>query len=742
MSRDRVAEVIVDLKIEKPLDYLIPVEMEGKVRVGSRVEIPLKNHATFGFVTKIKETSPFASIKPILRLADAEMITPDLFELALWMSHYYLTPLRKVLKTMLPASVRREHKPKTQFFVMRAKTKEELAEKARELREKGSAQAAILDLMLQAKKGMLLSELLEKSATSRSPVDSLVKKGLLLLDIVRIDRSPLINEEYFKTKPKELSEEQRRAFDKIVLSLERAEFKVHLLWGITGSGKTEVYLQAIDYALKQGKGAILLVPEISLTEQTIERFRSRFEGHIAILHHRLSDGERLDEWERIKRGDAQIVIGARSSLFSPLPRLGLIIVDEEHEGSYKQSDEAPRYHAREVAIMRAKINGASVILGSATPSLESFHNAASGKYELSTLRGRHEKALLPQVHIIDMKNEYEKKGGFTLFSESLLEGLKHRLEKGEQAILFLNKRGYHSCLTCPSCGEALKCRHCDVTLTFHKGEKRLACHLCGYSLAPPTQCPLCKRGEPMKYKGVGTEQAEATLKAILPSIRTLRMDADTTKHKGSHSRLFRDFGRGKADVLIGTQMIAKGLHFPEVTLVGVLSCDLTLSIPDFRASETAFQLLTQVAGRAGRGLTPGEVILQTLVPENRTIQLAAKQDFQAFFEEECASRKLFGYPPFAHLIKIAASSPEEKKAFETLEAFRKALSPLLPNDYEIHPTLPAGHAKVKDQFRFHFLIKGPRMLPLIRTLAPLVPRFQDLAGVKVAIDVGPLSTYF
>lgn len=742
MSRDRVAEVIVDLRIEKPLDYLIPREMEGKVRVGSRVEIPLRNHTTCGFVTKVKEASAFENIKPITRLADAEMITPDLFELALWMSDYYLTPLRKVLKTMLPASVRREQKGKTQFFVIRAKTKEELAEEARKLREKGSPQAEILDLMLQAKKGMLLSELLEKSGVSRAPLDSLVKKGLLFLDIVRIDRSPLINEEYFKTKPKELSEEQKHAFDKIVASLDHAEFKVNLLWGITGSGKTEVYLQAIDYALKRGKGAILLVPEISLTEQTIERFRSRFEGHIAILHHRLSDGERLDEWERIKRGNAQIVIGARSSLFSPLPHLGLIIVDEEHEGSYKQSDEAPRYHAREVAIMRAKINGATVILGSATPSLESFHNATTGKYELLTLNRRHESCLLPKVQIVDMKNEYERQGGFTLFSESLLEGLKNRLEKGEQTILFLNKRGYHSCLMCPTCGEALKCRHCDVTLTFHKGEKRLACHLCGYNLAPPSNCPTCKTGQPMKYKGVGTEQAEAALKAILPAARTLRMDADTTKHKGSHSRLFRDFGRGKADVLIGTQMIAKGLHFPEVTLVGVLSCDLTLSLPDFRASETAFQLLTQVAGRAGRGTRPGEVILQTLLPENRTIQLASTQDFQAFFKEESASRKLFGYPPFAHLIKVGASSPNEKKAFETLEAFRKELAPLLPRDYEIHPTLPAGHAKVKDQFRFHFLLKGPRMLPLIRTLAPLVPRFQEVSGVKVMIDVGPLSTYF
>lgn len=742
MSRSRVAEVIVDLKVDKPLDYLIPEEMVEKIRVGSRVQIPIQRQATSGFVIKLKESSPFTQLKTIERLADEEMITPELFQLALWMADYYLTPLRNVLKTILPASIRRETRAKTQYFVLRNKTKEELAQTAAQLREKGSPRAEILDIMLQAKKGMLLSELLEKSGASRASVDSLVKQGSLLLDIIRVDRSPLLNEEYFKTKPKQLSGEQQEALAKIKASLEKGEFKVHLLWGITGSGKTEVYLQAIDFALKQGKGAILLVPEISLTEQTIERFRSRFEGHIAILHHRLSHGERLDEWERIKRGEAQIVIGARSSLFSPLPHLGLILVDEEHEGSYKQSDEAPRYHAREVAIMRAKMAKATVILGSATPSMESFHNAEQGKYCLSILRGRHQNQTLPKVAVIDMKTEYEKAGNYTLFSQALLEGIQERVKKGEQTILFLNRRGYHTSLKCPSCGEAIKCRHCDVTLTFHKGEKQLACHLCGYHMAPPSTCLLCKTGSPMKFKGVGTEQAEAALKAVFPEIRTLRMDADTTKHKGSHSRLFRDFGRGKADVLIGTQMIAKGLHFPEVTLVGVLSCDLMLSIPDFRASEVTFQLLTQVAGRAGRGHNPGEVILQTLLPENPTIQLAAKQDFLAFFKEESASRQLFGFPPFAQLIKIGASSLHEKRAFEELEKLRKKLSGLLPATYEIHPTMPAGHTKVKDRFYYHFLIKGPQMLPLLRTLSPILPPYLARSDIKVTVDVNPLSTYF
>lgn len=740
-TENRIAEVLVDLHIDKPLDYAISDEMIGKVKVGSHVEVPIRGKLVLGFVCALKSQSAFGDPKPIARIAESE-VTPDLFELAKWMSGYYLTPLKKILKMFIPGSVRKEKAAKTQFFVTRLKTLEETADLARELREKGSIQVQILDVMLQAKKGMLLTELLEKSGCSRSPLESLVKKEILKIDLMQIDRSPLTNQEYFKTKPKKLNPEQKESLDKIVESLAQKTFKVHLLWGITGSGKTEVYLQAIDYALKAGQGAILLVPEISLTEQTIERFRSRFEGHIAILHHRLSEGERLDEWRRVQKGDAQIVIGARSCIFCPIKNLGLIIIDEEHEGSYKQSDEQPRYHAREAAIMRAKICGATVVLGSATPSVESYHNAITGKYVLSELGCRADNQNLPKVTILDMKREYEKNGGYTLFSSPLLDAIKERVKLGEQTILFLNKRGYHTCLKCEGCGEAVKCRHCDVTMTFHKGEKQLACHLCGFAHTPPPLCPSCKTGSPMKFKGVGTEQAEASLKAIFPEIRTLRMDADTTKHKGSHSKLFRDFGRGKADVLIGTQMIAKGLHFPEVTLVGVLSCDTSLNIPDFRSAETAFQLLTQVAGRAGRGGRPGEVIFQTMIPENPTILHAAKQDFKSFFLEEMESRKMFNYPPFAQMVKISASSLSERKAYDMLETLRKKLSQLLPANFEIMMTSPSGHAKVKDHYKFHFLVRGPQISPMIKALTPLLPVLRELKEVKISLDVNPISTFF
>lgn len=745
MSENRrleVAEVLLDVDLRKPLDYLIPENLLGKVDLGSRVEIPVRNRSELGIVSALKEKSDFPNTKAISRVAEEASVKSDLFKLALWMSEFYLTPLKRVLRLILPNVVRDEKQAKTQYAVRRKKTREELKEAAIALRNKKPKQAEILDFMLLVEKETLMTEVLEKASASQTSLKALIKEGWLELIQVAIHRSPLENAEYFKTRHKDLNHEQKEALERISSSLDTRSFDVHLLWGVTGSGKTEVYLQAIQKALDQGKGALMLVPEIALTEQTIERFRSRFEGTIAILHHRLSDGERLDEWHRIRKGEAKIVIGARSSLFSPVQDLGLIIIDEEHEDSYKQSDEHPRYHAREVAIMRAKILKIPVVLGSATPALETFHNAITGKFILSELKGRATSQKLPSIQIIDMKKEYEKQGGYTLFSAPLLSGIEERAKAGEQTLLFLNRRGFHSCLKCLDCGESVKCRHCDVSLTFHKGEQKLACHLCGYEIPPPAACPECTSPHSMKFKGVGTEQVEAALNRIFPDIRTLRMDADTTKHKGSHSRLFKAFGRGKADVMIGTQMIAKGLHFPEVTLVGVLSCDTSLNIPDFRASEKTFQLLTQVAGRAGRGVKAGEVILQTFIPDNNTIKLATEQAYKSFYEEEIAIRELFAYPPFSTLIKISSSSSSEKKAFEALENLRQRLRSKLPEACELMPPLPAGHKKVKEQYRFNLLLKGPQALPMIRALSHFSSEFISHKDLKLSVDVNPSSTFF
>ncbi len=738
------ASVILDVSINKTLDYGIPVDFADKIEPGVRVEVPVRGYPRQGYIFAVKETPDFPKVAPISRvISDITLVTQDLFKLALWMANYYCTPMRQVLKILLPSSVRQETKHKQQLYVMRAKTRDALREMCIQIRQRAPAQAEILEAMLKVKKGILLTELLELTSASRAAVDALVKKEALMVDIVRVDRSPLVNEEYFRTNPKKLNEEQAVALAKIHKTIAEDRYETHLIHGVTSSGKTEVYLQAIDQALSQKKGTIMLVPEISLTAQTIERFRSRFEGHIAILHHRLSTGERFDEWHKIRRGDAQIVIGARSAVFSPVENLGLIIVDEEHEQSYKQSEEAPYYHARDIAVMRGMMSKGAVILGSATPALESYHNAKIGKYTLSTLNARADSAAIPDVTIVDMKREYEKAKGYTNFSDALLTGIKKRQAEGEQTILFLNRRGFHTTLLCQTCGEPVKCQHCDVTLTFHKGVNHLACHLCGYSVSPPpSRCPSCQSEKTMKFRGVGTEQIQKALHAIFPDIRTIRMDADTTRHKGSHQKLLRDFGSGKADILIGTQMIAKGLHFPQVTLVGVLNSDPSLNIPDFRASETAFQLITQVSGRSGRGALSGEVIIQTCMPDNPTIQLAAKQDYEGFFEQEMAVREIFGYPPVKRIVKFAFSGKDQKKTFQFAGNIRQYLCGQLPKEFVLHPVIPSGYTKVKDRFRYQFLVRGPSTGPITKAYEEMQVKIALPSSIRLAVDVNPSSTFF
>jgi primosomal protein N' (replication factor Y) len=594
--------------------------------------------------------------------------------------------------------------------------------------------------VLKSPKGVLLSKLLETAQISRSPIESLIKKKALLCQKIQMDRSPLLDEEYFPTKPKTLNEQQKEALEKIKTSLNQDCFEVRLIHGVTGSGKTEVYLQATEHALQLGKGALFLVPEIALTSQMIERLKSRFQEKIAILHYRLSQGERHDAWHQIRDGKARIAIGARSAVFSPIKNLGLIIVDEEHENSYKQTDEAPAYHARDVAIMRGKIASATVILGSATPSIESYYNVKKGKYQLSVLKNRADSASMPNITIVDMKAEFAKAKGFTLFSDPLLSAIKQRVEVGEQVILFLNRRGYHTAQICKSCSHALQCSHCDANLTFHIGDNVLACHLCDYRLSPPPrECPKCKTEGSLKFKGAGTEMVERALHAFLPEIRTLRLDADTTRHKGSHELLFKQFRAGKADVLIGTQMIAKGLHFPQVTLVGVLNADGSLQIPDFRASETVFQLLTQVAGRSGRGSLNGEVIIQTHMPDHSIIELAKAQDYGRFFEQEIAVRELFQYPPFTHLVKFTFSGKNGEWVQRAAAAMREELIRQLPPNFTILPIVPCGYAKVKGEFRFQFLIKTEKLGRLLIFLQSLIKKEKDY---RLLIDVDPLSTFF
>lgn len=743
MKFDLFATVLIDGLSLRPLDYGIPEEMKKTVQTGSRVLVALKNKITKGTVLFVRPKSPLKNILPLLEVVmDQQKIPSDLFDLANWMSTYYATPLRYCLNTILPSPVRDDKAAKQKTLIETLLSLPKTAEMAGQLREKHPSQAQILDTLLEHKGKLYLSDLLELSKISLSPVETLVKNKVLKKTLQTIDRTHLTEEEYFPTKPKALSKEQQEAFDAVSASIDKAIFAPYLLHGVTGSGKTEVYMQLIQKALDNDKSVILLVPEIALTAQTIERLKGRFQTRIAILHYRLSEGERLDAWKNIYSGETKIVVGARSAIFSPVKNLGLIIVDEEQENSYKQSDEMPCYNARDVAIMRAKLCNASIILGSATPSLESYYNASKGKYAFLTLKERAKGATLPKVHIVDMTSDREKGQSHPYFSQLLLSKIGERSLKGEQTILFLNRRGTYSLLKCQACDYTAACPHCDQNLTFHRSSQSLSCHICGFSLSPlPTTCPKCHKGETFKFHSPGTDQIERALNAMLPGISTLRMDADTTKKKGSHEELFKEFKSGKADVLIGTQMIAKGLHFPSVTLVGILNSDGALSIPDFRSHEQVFSLITQVSGRAGRSSLPGEVIIQTRSIHHPVIEAASKEDYPSFYQKEIESRALFEYPPFSHLIKCVISGEEEKETFAFGKDFRAHLLSLLPSLYSVTPLVPSGLAKVKDRYRFQFLIKGKQVMQASEILRKLFEEGKKPKGISLLIDVDPRETY-
>ncbi len=736
----KVAHVLLDDALDAHLDYSIPNEMT--LERGMRVHVPVRGSIRKGTVIDISHSSPYmGSLQAVSNVtSETPYISAELFTLAEWMSQYYITPLRKIVRLFFPPSIRKDMKQKEQYLVKRDIPLKKMADLSEKLLMVSPPQAKVLQVMLKKPKGVLLTELLEEAGVSKSPVETLVKKKVLSCDKMCIDRSPADNFSYFRSPPKVLREEQKEAYEQITACLKNNTFQPFLLHGITGSGKTEVYLQAIEAARAMGKSVLMLVPEIALTSQTIERFKARFEEPMGILHHRLSHGERADVWRNIHQGKTGIVIGARSAVFAPLQNLGLILVDEEHDGSYKQTDEMPCYHARDIAVMRGKLENAAVVLGSATPSLESYKNALEGKYHLLKMTSRPSNARLPKVHLIDMKRVFERAGGFTLFSDELIQGIKTRLERGEQTLLFLNRRGYHSFLLCTDCEHIETCPHCDISLTYHKTAHLLTCHQCGFTLSPvPSSCSNCGKKDVLQMKGYGTEQVQKALHAILKDVRTIRMDADTTRHKGSHEQLFKQFKAGKADVLIGTQMIAKGLHFPSVTLVGIINADTALNIPNYRASETVFQLITQVAGRSGRGALPGEVIIQTMLKEHMVLQTASEENYSKFYTEEIASRELLEYPPFSQLALMVVTSTEEESCKKYAQFLAETLQKHLPSSFEIYPAIPCGIAKIKDRFRYKVLVKGHPITKFSLTLPKILPKIPK--NVRLLVDIGPLSTF-
>jgi primosomal protein N' (replication factor Y) len=536
-----------------------------------------------------------------------------------------------------------------------------------------------------------------------------------------------------------LNEEQTAALGAIEEALAAPEkAKPFLLHGVTGSGKTEIYLQAIHTALARGKTAIVLVPEISLTPQTVERFKSRFaetQEMVAVLHSHLSEGERHDEWHKINAGRARIVVGARSAVFAPLENLGLIVVDEEHETSYKQED-APRYHARDVAVVRAKLEGCVVVLGTATPSLESYHNAIQGKYRLLKLTQRVDDCQMPLMRIVDLRLERRKEKVAAILSEKLRAAITARLDKREQTILFLNRRGFSTSLLCSNCGEARDCPNCSVALTFHRGAARLTCHLCGHTAAVPKKCPSCSE-DALIYSGFGTEKVEANVTHLFPDATVRRMDADSMSRKDAYRETLHAFRAGKIDILVGTQMIAKGLHFPNVTLVGIINADLALHMPDFRAGERTFQLLTQVAGRAGRGETPGEVFVQTYTPFSPSIQFARHHDFAGYFEQELEFRERCDFPPFKHVVLITVRSAHEGRAKLSAETIARRLKEALPSEFIFSAPSPAPLEKLQGQFRFHILMRGEAIMRLSRLVRETLDKLPLPEDVVAAVDVDP-----
>ena len=716
MSRSlpTVAKILLDLALDRPFDYSVPPELADRLRVGMLVSVPFGRGKgeREGCVVALTDRSdyPVSDLKPILAIRNERPSLPDaLLKLADWMAEYYCCTREQALRNLMPGAVRSgKIKPKKElrFYLADAAEAAKYIAGAKKQQEK---RAAMLK-QLSVRPGSTADQLIRATGLGKSVLDALVKAGLVKKEAEQIDRDPFKGMKVMKTEPLTPTPEQKVALDKIFDMADHPGGKhVLLLHGITCSGKTEVYLQAIGHILKQGGDAIVLVPEISLTPQTVNRFRSRFGDMVSVLHSGLTDGERFDEWMKVRNGKVRIAVGARSALFAPFANLKLIVVDEEHESSYKQS-EAPRYNARDVAVMRGKLEGALVILGSATPSMESYRNAETGKYELVEMLKRSDPSIvLPSVRIIDMKLEANEEGKSPYFSKILIDAVYDRIRNGEQTILFLNKRGYARQMMCEACGYVAMCPDCSVAYTYHKHTETLSCHLCASTILAPEICPVCGSQE-IRYSGAGTERIENVCRELFQGARIARMDSDTMTRPSLYEKVLTSFRRGDIDILIGTQMIAKGLDFPNVTLVGIVNPDLGLMMSDFRAVERSFQLLAQVAGRAGRGFIPGEVIIQTRLPYNPAIQFAAEHDYKGFYKEEIQIRQEFNYPPFTHLAVLHFDGMDGAATLSAAMNFTEAIgSEFDPKAVSISEPCPAPLERIKGKYRFVCVVHGEKL---------------------------------
>ena len=747
-----LAQVLVDVvhtNVAKPFSYLIPEGMAPCV--GMRVSVPLGRRQVDGLVVALmpkEELSadvPISKLRPISAILDDEpAVLLPLLELAKELAEQAHCPLSETIRLMLPAAMRagRIHK-KTEAFAQLCEGID--AEEAATAQKRSPKRATLLRLLADGK-SHAVRELGEMVADPKPALKVLAAANLIQLFDLETYRSPYEEMEVQASQPPLLTDEQESALACMLPAVQQGKGSF-LLHGVTGSGKTEVYLELVRRTLELNKSAIILVPEIALTPQMVLWFRRRFGPETAVLHSRLTDGQRYDEWRRIRQGDARVVIGARSAIFAPAQRLGLIVIDEEHEQTYL-SDKHPRYDARRVAASRAEREGAVLLLSSATPSILSFAKAMRGDYTLVEMPNRVLGRPLPTVTVVDMRQELSA-GNRSIFSLCLLEKLKECIERGDQAMLFLNRRGYHTFVSCRSCGYVVKCRQCDISMTLHqagqedKGELR--CHMCGEAHAPPDTCPECG-SKYIRYFGIGTQRVEDELKKLYPHVKTLRMDIDTTKERDSHYRMLTAFREEKAQVLIGTQMIAKGLDFPRVTLVGVIAADMSLNLPDYRAQERTFQLITQVAGRAGRAEMPGEVVVQTYKPDNPCIIAAAAQDYRSFFTQEFQRRRTGLYPPFTLLARLLVESPEENAAKEMAHRLYEVMQTYLlshPEQKKRTLMIRADEAPVKrirGQYRYHVLLKlfeHADAQPILRMMTELGAVAEE--NCRVYVEINPTS---
>jgi len=735
-----IARILTDLALDREFDYLIPEELREQVRIGCLVRVPFGRRRARGFVFGLADRSEYPNLKAIESVEEG----PPLFDarmlrLARWIADYYAAPFESAIAAILPAAVRREGaKFKEQLVVRMSGAAAPPPGEITALAARSPRQAAALQ-RLQACPEMTAAALAEETGVSLPGLRRLAQKGWIELEKGVIRRNPHQRMTILPTMAPPLMDQQAQALAAIQAEMASAKPGVVLLHGVTGSGKTEVYLAAIQTALATGRGAIALVPEIALTPQAMERFRGRFGDTVAVLHSHLSEGERHDEWRRIAAGQARVVVGARSALFAPVRPLGLLVVDEEHEPAYKQ-DESPRYNARDVAVMLGHLEGCAVLLGSATPSLESYRHARDGKYKLVTMAQRVDRRVMPLVRVVDMRIETEKAGQVHLLSQELVEAIRLRLAQAEQTLLFLNRRGYATTVMCPACGLVETCPNCSVRLTYHRQSETMQCHVCGVVRPVPGFCsnPEC-RAPNIKMTGVGTQRVEAAVKRIFPGARVARMDSDTTGPKDAHARILGQFRRGDIDILIGTQMIAKGLDFPNVTLVGVIHADLSLQMPDFRAAERTFQLLTQVAGRAGRGDVPGEVFIQTYTPFHPAVQSARHADYATFYDQEIEMRREMHYPPFVRLTTVLFKGKDERAVDACSKEFAKRLQPMLPDAVRLTGPAPALLAKAKGFHRAQFMLWSRKASEHVPFLRALLKACKPPKGISIAVDVDALS---